>query len=259
MLATALLPVRDIFKVSRRPTVLVNVIFMNSPAGMQCGSFSTFPLPSPQKAKMTRRRKPAAPAAGSAAAPLTPDAPSAPTLASQLGGMALGGDIQPQPTSPAESAAAASSGATGGLSTGSEPSSAVPSSKAASLSAGGSSVSPVDSTPEPSPAEERACACCTIIIAGKVFRCSRCLLVYYCGKDCQASSIACLRRLSCSDMGGPSEISFLPPSPPLSFSGRALARRAQGRVRQAPGGRGRGSAAASASPASHGCRPSSLG
>ena len=66
---------------------------------------------------MTRRRKPAAPAAGSAAAPLTPDAPSAPTLASQLGGMALGGGTQPQPTSPAESAAAISAGATGGAAT----------------------------------------------------------------------------------------------------------------------------------------------
>ena len=35
------------------------------------------------------------------------------------------------------------------------------------------------------------CACCTVVIAGKVFRCSRCHLVYYCGKDCQASIHLC--------------------------------------------------------------------
>ena len=40
----------------------------------------------------------------------------------------------------------------------------------------------------PAPAEERAAyACCLVVIAGKVFFCSRCHLATYCGKDCQAS------------------------------------------------------------------------
>ena len=164
---------------------------------------------------MTRRRKPAVPAVGSAAAPLPPDAPSAPALASQLAGMALAGGTQPQPTSPAESSAAISAGATGGVSTGAGPSSAIPSSKVASLSVGGSSGSPVDSTPEPPPAEERACACCTVVIAGKGFRCSRCLLVYYCGKDCQASALA--QRISCSAAGDPSEMISSASPPPFLF------------------------------------------
>ena len=174
---------------------------------------------------MTRRRKPAVPAVGSAAAPLPPDAPSAPALASQLAGMALGGGTQPQPTSPAESVVAISAGATGGVSTGAGPSSTAPSLSAASLSAGGSSGSPADSTPEPSSAEERACACCTVVIAGKVFRCSRCLLVYYCGKDCQASALAHRKPISCSAPGDPSEICFLLPTPRSFFRSRTGALR----------------------------------
>ena len=38
----------------------------------------------------------------------------------------------------------------------------------------------------PSLPAKRSCARCTAVIAGKVFRCSRCRLVFYCGKDCQA-------------------------------------------------------------------------
>ena len=71
------------------------------------------------------------------------------------------------------------------------PSSTVEIPSAASRDAASPPGDPEGATPAPSAAEETAtCACCLVIITEEVFRCSRCLLVAYCGKDCQASEAA---------------------------------------------------------------------
>ena len=111
------------------------------------------------------------------------------------GGQALGGDSQPQP-SPGEKVAAvsassaASSKGVASESTDSEvePASSAPSSvttRAVSSAPG----DPSNASPAffPTEEEKKACACCLVVIVGKVFFCSHCHLVTYCGKDCQAS------------------------------------------------------------------------
>ena len=142
---------------------------------------------------MTRRRKPTA---SSAAAFEPATEPPASQLASQLGGIALGGsDSQPAAAGNPLSAAAASSVAKGrksaslGGEAGPSSSSALPASASLlAASAPRGVLSDCPPVPSSSPTEEkRACACCLIVIAGKVFWCSRCHLVTYCGKDCQAS------------------------------------------------------------------------
>ena len=137
---------------------------------------------------MTRRRSKSK--ASTSDAPHPVEEPPTAELTSQLGNLGLrGGD----PKSPAESqplaaaAAAAPSGAKVGKSAsvgGEAGPSASPQSSAASLTAASPSDAPA---PSPALAEAKACACCTVVIAGKVFWCSRCHLVTYCGKDCQAS------------------------------------------------------------------------
>ena len=133
------------------------------------------------RTKMTRRSKPAS------SVPAPPAGPSAQELASHLGGLALGSGNQPQPPSAENGAAAALSAAKGAASSDAGPSSSVPSSSATSLSAVGPPGGSHNVSSPPAPAGERkACACCLVVIAGKVFFCSRCHLVTYCGKDCQA-------------------------------------------------------------------------
>ena len=58
-------------------------------------------------------------------------------------------------------------------------------------------------------AAPKTCACCTLVIAGKVFYCARCHLVTYCGRDCQASDGACLERFDCFSFSAPSRRGYV--------------------------------------------------
>ena len=140
---------------------------------------------SPSYPRMTRERKPKAPSSTAAT-----DDPPASALASQLGGLAL--ETQP-PAKNRTVSASSTSGAwgakrpsAGGGEAGpsSAPSTSVPPLTSASLAASALRDEPL---PLPPPADEKTCSCCTLVIAGKVYYCSRCHLVTYCGKDCQAS------------------------------------------------------------------------
>ena len=148
---------------------------------------SSSPKRSSSKRMTRRRRKPAA----SATAAHTPTADSdAATVASQLRGMDVGGSVphwQPQLGNP--SLAAGLPRSTGvPLSAATVPGGAGPSASALSQPSSAASLAtsppPVESSAE---VILRTCEHCTVVIAGKVFRCSHCHLVFYCGRDCQAS------------------------------------------------------------------------
>ena len=135
---------------------------------------------------MTRRRKPSPPTDGTAVSPEPAAGPSAPAPTSQMGGLALGD--HPQRSPPAETSRTPAPAPPDAKRREAGPSSAAkPSSSSIAATGDPEGVVSVGS-PTPSPAEERkACACCLVVIAGKIFFCSRCRLVTYCGKDCQAS------------------------------------------------------------------------
>ena len=126
----------------------------------------------PLKPAMTRRRTPTV--SSSAASDPAEYAPST-LLASQLGGLELGGE-NPQPAltanpNPPFHAAAPAAALSGGKSASSGGGAGPSSSPAAPFKAVASPDILNDASPAPPPAEEekKTSACCTLVIAGKVF------------------------------------------------------------------------------------------
>ena len=132
------------------------------------------------------------PKAPSGAGPAPTDDLSASALASQLGGLALGSDDKnPQPAVSRKTLVGGSGNppaAAGGGEAGPSSSSAARSSSSTSAPLA-APTPPQDDDPIPELPAERMCASCTLVITRKVYRCSRCGLVTYCGKDCQASAL----------------------------------------------------------------------
>ena len=154
---------------------------------------------------MTRRRKATAAAAAPAAPTASVDLPTAASLADEMGGLGVGSSLAAASgiagAPPAAAAVLDPPAAAGRMTKGSGGGGGAGPSNASRAAHAPSATAMVaaghrQAAPSPSPPAEdksggeslKACAGCGAV--GKCLRCSRCRLVFYCSKDCQASEYA---------------------------------------------------------------------